>query len=146
MSLYGATSSTNRAPTRSSGGRSLQKSSSITHWVNGSVITGQRSPTWKVSSTSSRSPGVVAGVMRSTMLPGKETRSAIHRASAGPRRPARVMTASRVAAALSGRLSHDSTVNGARRARRRASRASTTSPNTERSASCGSGGGRSRRR
>ncbi|CAM5336407.1 hypothetical protein SFUMM280S_01947 [Streptomyces fumanus] len=131
MSLYGATSCTKRAPTRSSGGRSLQKSSSMTHWVNGSVITGQRSPTWKSSSTSSRSPGEVAGVMRSTMLPGKETRSWIHRASAGSRRPARVAVAARAAAALSGRLSQDSTVNGAWWARRRRSRASTITPNTE---------------
>ena len=70
MSSNGPTSSTMVTPNLSQSGRPAGKSSSTTHWRNGSVITGQASSTPSARETRARSASVVAGTMRSTMLDG----------------------------------------------------------------------------
>src|SRR3978361_589193 len=113
----------NSTPTSSNGGRPLQNSSSMTHWLKDSAITGQRSVTPKVRATAARSSGVVFGVILSTIVEGKATFSSIHLASTGSRRAANDTSAVRAALPLLATLSHETTVNGAIPARRRSSKA-----------------------
>src|SRR4051794_41911283 len=72
------------------------------HWLNGSVITGQLSSTPYFRATRARSPSGVCGVIRSTMLLGKLTRSAIQRASTSLRRRGEPAPAARGGAPLRG--------------------------------------------
>jgi len=118
--LAGATSPTNWAPTWSNGGRVDANASSITHWLNGSVTTGQESST-PCSRASSRWRSSVACVIRSTMESGNRTQSSTQRASAGSRCSASASTHARASTALSGWLSQDSTVSPFPPARHRCS-------------------------
>ena len=93
------------------------KWSSSTHWVNGSQTTGQPSWTPNSSAGASMSSGAVTGVIRSTMQLGKATLASIQSARSGSLSRAKAQIIRWATSPLSGRLSHDITVNGARPAR-----------------------------
>ncbi len=120
------------APARSQAGRGAAKSSSITHWRNGSVITAPRSSMPSAAAIAARSAAVVAGVIRSTIVDGKRTLSSIQ-ASSSPAcgsRSAKSRTSPASTRPLSGRLSQHTTVIGAPFARRRASSPRASCPTT----------------
>ena len=71
---YGRTSSVSRTPASSNGGRPYGNSSSMTHWMNVSATTGQRSIEAVLGRAGTSGPlAWSAGVMRSTMPLGKAT-------------------------------------------------------------------------
>ena len=76
----------------------------------------------------STSAGVVAGVIRSTIVAGKRTVSAIHCARSGSRARAKASTMPRTSAPFDGRLSQLSTVKGGVPSARRRARPATTKP------------------
>ncbi len=106
----------------------MGKSSSITHWVNGSVTTGQASVAPSAWSTRARSSSVVAGVMRSTMVEGKATSPATQAPSSASRSSAKRDSTRRATTPFAGRLSQVSTVKGGTPAACRRASASMTSP------------------
>ena len=69
-SSYGATDATICTPTFSHSGRPARKSSSITHWMKLSPITGAASARPVAASTRSATSGDGRGVMRSTIAFG----------------------------------------------------------------------------
>jgi hypothetical protein len=111
------------APTSPHGGRPAAKSSSITHWRNGSATTGQRSSMPRVSCSHSRSASAVTGVMRSTIEFGNVQLSCTHSTSAAPARAAAASMARRAASPLPGRLSQLRIVSGPAPRSRRTARA-----------------------
>ena len=128
MSSYGRTSDTIVAPVRSHSGRPWGKRSSITHWVNGSAITGQASCMPSIAAIRARSASVVAGTIRSTMLSGQASSVCTQAPNSGSRRCAKRVRTRWVVRPLAGRLSQDSTVNGSVPAARRARRAAARKP------------------
>ena len=121
------TSGVKVTPTFSNAGRPMGKLSSSTHCRNGSQVTGTGSVRPK-SAAMARSRGPVAGVMRSTMPPGKATFAATHAAKIGSDSWARPTTAACVTWPLPGRLSQDMTVKGATPAALRRRRAARIAP------------------
>ena len=102
----------------------------MTQCLYGSHITGHASSTPAAALSEARSPGEVAGVMRSTIVLGKRASSSSHRCvSAHRSRSAAAPSTLRFATSpLCGRLSQDMIVNGLKPRRRRdASAASTMS-------------------
>ncbi len=128
ISSYGSTSATTCTPASSSGGRPRPKSSSSTHWWNGSQTTGHRSSTPNWLARLARSSSVVTGVMRSTMQLGNRTCSSTHSPSFGSRNRANAVKLRRAASPLPWMLSQDRTVKGARPRCRRRANASMTRP------------------
>ncbi|KAG6546653.1 hypothetical protein Mapa_011842 [Marchantia paleacea] len=126
-----ATSPRNCTPTRSKHGRPATKSSSTTHCVNDSLITGVSSATPEWAFALDRSAFPTAGAILSTMLLGKLTFSEIHDAREESRARAKPKTAVRVTAPLLLRLSQDRIVTPFNPAARRRAIASTTYPNTD---------------
>ena len=132
----GATSATMVAPAASQAGRPSGKRSSITHWVNGSVTTGQASSRPSAAATRARSASVVAGTMRSTMVSGQATSPRDEAPEVGDRAAARTASAAGAACApLAGRLSQHSTVKARQPAGAAPASAAARNPSAERGAS-----------
>src|SRR3954470_7830095 len=126
--IRGPTSATSSAPASSKRGRPLLKRSSITHCVNGSVITGQASETPRRSAIAARSASVVAGTIRSTMVEGNAISSSTQRPRSGSRKRANWARTRPTVWPFSGRLSQHRTVKGATPLARRRRKASTRLP------------------
>src|SRR3712207_1830872 len=96
--------------------------SDLTHSLNGSVATGERSSTPVAARTACRSASTGSGVIRSTMVVATDTCCSSQPGSDGSTAPARSRSTAASTAPLSGRLSQGTSVSGPASASRRASR------------------------
>ena len=87
------------------------------------------------AATAARSASVVSGTIRSTIVEGKATSSAIHLPSSGDRKLANRCRILPTVTPLAGRLSQESTVKGARPKSLRRDSAATMNPAADRGAS-----------
>ena len=108
------TDSTICAPARSQAGRPAMKSSSITHWMKCSPITGARSSQPVAARTRAANSGGGRGVMRSTMSQGQRVWAPTQvRNAPSPRRSRKSSSPARNRVPLLRRLSQFSSVTGA---------------------------------